>query len=119
MGTAEFAALRLRLLKVAAVASRPQAARGMTRGRTDPLLAGRVAAARSLTAGASAFVRPTLSIGVAKYGSSGGEKPKAILRASSEETWGRIKGSDQPPPSVTGCVSFVRLTSTSLAASRS
>jgi hypothetical protein len=43
-----------------------------------------------LTAGASApFAEPILKR-VAKYGSSSGEKPKAILCASSEEMGGRI-----------------------------
>ena len=58
----------------------------MPGSRPDPLLAQRAAAARSLTGGASAPRSPNPSLKrVAKYGSSGGEKPKAILCASSKE----------------------------------
>jgi hypothetical protein len=64
LATAEFATLRLRLVKIAArvveTASRIRLVRrGMSRSRPDPLLAKRAAAARSLTGGACAPVRPT------------------------------------------------------------
>ncbi|WP_283808521.1 hypothetical protein [Bradyrhizobium japonicum] len=64
---------------------------GMSRSRPDPRLARRAAAAQSLTGGGSAPRSPNLSLKrVAKYVSSGGEKPKAILCASSEQMCGHI-----------------------------
>ncbi|MGY4501241.1 hypothetical protein ACVWYH_005172 [Bradyrhizobium sp. GM24.11] len=69
----------------------PCVCRGMSRSRPDLRLARRAAAARSLTGGASAPRSPNPSLKrVAKYGSSGGEKPKAILCASSEQMCGHI-----------------------------
>jgi hypothetical protein len=65
LATAEFATLRLRLLKIAAPRRRdyephpPRVRRGMSRSRPLPKLARRAAAARSLTGGASAPVHPT------------------------------------------------------------
>ncbi|MEY9418199.1 hypothetical protein ABIF69_004641 [Bradyrhizobium japonicum] len=75
----------------------PCVCRGMSRSRPDPRLAKRVAAARSLTGGASAPRSPNLYLKrVAKYGSSGGEKPKAILCASSDKMCGRINRAQMP-----------------------
>ncbi|MGY4464311.1 hypothetical protein ACVWYI_008324 [Bradyrhizobium sp. LB13.1] len=97
LATAEFTTLRLRLVETRCPCRRdhephsPCVCRGMSRSRPDLRLARRAAAARSLTGGASAPRSPNPSLKrVAKYGSSGGEKPKAILCASSEQMCGHI-----------------------------
>ena len=103
LATAEFATLRLRLLKIAArvveTTSRIRLAfaAACPEARPDPLLAWRAAAARSLTGGACRPRLPNPSLKrVAKYRSSGGKKPKAILCASSDEMCGRINRIKKP-----------------------
>ncbi|MCP1748853.1 hypothetical protein ABIF68_011454 [Bradyrhizobium japonicum] len=102
LAAAEFATLRLRLLKLAArvvettsrirlafAAACPEA--DLIRGLPGAL------AAQSLTGGASAPRSPNLSLKrVAKYRWSGGEKPKAILCASSDKMCGRINRAKKP-----------------------
>lgn len=71
--------------------------RGMPGSRPDPLLAQRAAAARSVTGGASAPRSPNPSLKrVAKYGSSGGEKPKAICAPRQRTCSNRINRTKQP-----------------------
>src|SRR4249920_616036 len=87
LATAEFATPHLRLLKIAArvVETTSRVRRGMSRSRPDPRLARRAAAPRPLTDGAAAPFAQPIPQARCKYGSSGGEKPNAVLCASSEE----------------------------------
>jgi len=82
----------------------PCVRRGMSRGRPDPLLARRAAPARSLTDGACAPLdaQPIPQARCKVPVVTGGEKPKAILCASSEEACGHVNQTKKTVPSRIG-----------------
>ena len=103
LATAEFATLRLRLLKIAArvveTTSRIHPAFAAARPEANP------SAACPARCSCSVLDRrgvrpissaPSLSALQVKYRSSGGEKPKEILCASSEEVCGRTNRTKKP-----------------------